>query len=422
MAIEITIPRLGWSMDEGIFGEWLIQDGECVKAGDPIFTLESEKALQEVESVDSGILKLVVDAPQSGEVVEVGLLVGWLLEEGEDAPGSATRQDSISFSASESSEAEVRGSATEAGIECAAQEPVSTQTLDVQRTPKSGSRNATPAVSPRAKRVAMELDVDWTKLTGSGSSGRIHERDVRAAASDSGSAICRVGQPLTATRRTIAARMKHSLQQTAPVTLTTKIDATSLVSLRTQLKADEAPAGATDACPTFNDIVIKLVAKCLQRHPGVYAQWIDDALVQPAAINIGLAVETDEGLKAPVIRDVPSLSLRKVAAETRRLIERARSRQLAAAEMSGGVFSISNLGAYGIDAFTPIINHPETAILGLGAIRREAVVDAANQIVARDQVTLSITFDHRVLDGAPAARFLQTLGGAIENAAAWLID
>jgi pyruvate dehydrogenase E2 component (dihydrolipoamide acetyltransferase) len=396
MAIEITIPRLGWSMDEGIFGEWLVPDGEFVESGAAIFTMESEKALQEVESVDSGILRLVENAPQEGDEVLVGLLVGWLLEEGEEPPSSPI-EDLVETSADP-----VLEIADSAIAEASSQPSV-----------RSNNRT-TPAISPRAKRVAQETNVDWTQLTGSGSTGRIREKDVRAAASVTSPIST---QATTATRRTIASRMKESLAQTAPVTLTTKADATALVNLRTQLKA-----AAEKSAPSYTDIVIKLLAKCLERHPALYAQWTGQEITQPSCINIGVAVDTDEGLMVPVVKDVPRLSLGAVAEASRSLIEKARDRQLSASEMTDGVFSVSNLGAYGIDAFTPIINYPETAILGLGTIRREAMVDSSDQIVPRDQITLSLTFDHRVIDGAPAAAFLKNVREAIENASAWLID
>jgi pyruvate dehydrogenase E2 component (dihydrolipoamide acetyltransferase) len=292
------------------------------------------------------------------------------------------------------------------------------QTVLLQAPTPGRAPQVLPAISPRAKRIANEINVDWTQLRGSGKTVRIREQDVRAASSLSSGPNT---VPLTMTRKAIASRMKHSLEQTAPVTITTKAAATALVSLRSQLKS-MASSSNDSPTPSFSDIVIKLVAKCLKRHPVVYAQWTGPELTQPSSINIGFAVDTEAGLLVPVIDDVPSLSLEQVASVSRGLIEKARSRSLSTTEMSGGVFSVSNLGAYGIDSFTPIINCPETAILGLGAIRREPVVDATNQIVARDQITLSLTFDHRVIDGAPAAAFLQTVCAAIEKASAWLID
>ena len=170
---------------------------------------------------------------------------------------------------------------------------------------------------------------------------------------------------------------------------------------------------------------MKLTAIALRQHPRMAARWDGDRLIVPEAnddLPIGVAVDTEDGLLVPVIRHVPTLSLRQLAERSRDLIEQARAGKLSASEMQGGVFTITNLGAFGIDVFTPIINLPETAILGLGTIRREPVVVDNDHIAVGDVITLSLTFDHRVTDGAPAARFLQTIRNAIEEAAAWLLS
>ncbi len=210
--------------------------------------------------------------------------------------------------------------------------------------------------------------------------------------------------------------MLASQQQTAPVTLTTRADATNLVNLRTQFKT----VGDGVAPPTFTDMIVKLTAAALERHPLLAARWEGDQQIFPETIDIGMAVDAEEGLIVPVLRDVGSLSLMQLAERSRSLVERARNGKLSADDMSGGVFTVTNLGAFGIDAFTPIINVPETAILGVGCIRREPAVHN-DQIVPRDKMTLSLTFDHRVVDGAPAARFLQTVVEAVENPSAWLL-
>jgi pyruvate dehydrogenase E2 component (dihydrolipoamide acetyltransferase) len=214
--------------------------------------------------------------------------------------------------------------------------------------------------------------------------------------------------PLTPTRRTIAARMTESRQTTAPVTLTSHVDATNLVALRERLKPTHNPA------PSYTDIFVKLAAVALQRHPQLAARWSDAGLVLPDRIDIGFAVDTNGGLLVPVLRDVPALSLADVAERSRELIGRARAGALTAADLDGGCFTITNLGAFGIDAFTPIINPPQCAVLGVGRISRQPVMDG-DRVVGRDLVWLSLTFDHRVVDGAPAARFVQTLAQLIAN-------
>jgi pyruvate dehydrogenase E2 component (dihydrolipoamide acetyltransferase) len=399
MAVEITIPRLGWSMDEGTFGEWLIADGETVEPGDPIFTLESEKSVQDVESVDGGILRLVPNGPQEGDIVTVGTLVGFLLEENEEMPATVDVE-----ATSPTEELQVPADASVPDTEANSASPAS----------KNG-RGGSPAISPRAARLARQLGVDWSNLKGSGKTGRIRECDIiadaqSAVASDSASQHQSV-------RTAIAKRMLHSVQNTAPVTLTSRADATHLVSLRQQFKAS-----GSSPIPAYHDILMKLTGLVLRRHPNMNCQWTDDGIVQPDGIHIGLAVDTQAGLLVPVVTNADQSSLSELASQTATLIERARQRKCSAAELTGGTFTITNLGGFGIDAFTPIINTPQTAILGIGAIRREAVVLDDDRIEARDQITLSLTFDHQVVDGAPAAAFLQMVCQAIENPSAWLID
>ena len=172
---------------------------------------------------------------------------------------------------------------------------------------------------------------------------------------------------------------------------------------------------------SFTDIVVKLTAVALEKHRLLNARWSGETIVVSSNINIGIAVDTDAGLFVPVIRDVPSLTLRQLSAQSRMLIDRARAGALSAADMQGGTFTVTNLGAMGIEMFTPLINLPECAILGLGRIEKQVVVDDRQQFVARDRMFLSLTFDHRVVDGAPAARFLQSLGRLIENPSPWLL-
>jgi pyruvate dehydrogenase E2 component (dihydrolipoamide acetyltransferase) len=275
------------------------------------------------------------------------------------------------------------------------------QGADAPRSPR------TISATPRARRLAANLGVDASQLRGTGRNGRVRERDVAAVAHEKPQAA------LSATRRAIAARMTESRRTTAPVTLTSVIDATNLVALRERLKAEG------EAVPSYTDFLVKLTAVALQQHPLLASHWTDSGIVPPASFDIGFAVDTDTGLLVPVVRDVPALSVREVAARSRELIERARKGELAAREMQGGCFTITNLGAFGIDAFTPIINPPECAVLGVGRVARQPVMDG-DRVVGREMVTLSLTFDHRIVDGAPAARFLQTLAGYVENPEPWV--
>jgi pyruvate dehydrogenase E2 component (dihydrolipoamide acetyltransferase) len=191
------------------------------------------------------------------------------------------------------------------------------------------------------------------------------------------------------------------------------------VNLRNQFKAVAGPS--TEPVPSYTDFLVKLTALVLQQHPVLNSYWADDRIIPQGGIHIGIAVDTEAGLLVPVVRDVPTLPLKQLAERTRDLFERARQRKLTAEEMQGGTFTVTNLGAFGIDAFTPIINVPQCAILGIGRIQRRPVV-RDEQIVIRDEITLSLTFDHRVVDGVPAARFLQTVSGLIENPGPGLIS
>lgn len=383
MPIEITVPRLGWSMEEGTFGSWLKQNGDPVSAGEPLFAVESDKVTMDVESLDDGILYVPPGAPEPGAVIFVGQRLGFLLAPGEPAPENIDSPQG-------------------AGPLPVLVLPTQSPTVLVD-TPIGNRR--TP-VTPRARRVAAELGVDTTLLRGSGQGGRIREVDVRAACSR----LAAAGAVSTPLRCTIAGRMMESLRNTAPVTLTTRANATALVALRNQWKL----APAAGPVPSYTDILAKLLAIAFESHPALFGRWESDRIVLPDKVHIGIAVDTPEGLLVPVLRDVAASSLADLARRSGQLIEAARERRLRVEDLADGTFSITNLGGFGIDAFTPIINFPEAAVLGIGAIRREPVVLENGELAAREQMTLSLTFDHRVADGAVAARFLQALVQLIE--------
>jgi len=436
MASAITVPRLGWEMEEAVFVEWLKKDGEPVKEGEPLFVLEGDKAVQEVEAIDAGILRIPPDAPKQGDTVKVGALLGYIVEQGEMAPfeiDGAIHAPAQPASPAASAEAVVV--APIAAGKCSALSHGGKKTSCVR--PTSGMQG--PRGSPRAARVAAELGIDWSQIRGTGKTGRIREQDVRAAAAQR-SVGAPVREPANAVggqrptpetvasgrvipagpiRKRIADRMATSAHTTAPVTLTTTADVTSLVALRSRLKS-EAQA-RNEAVPGLTDIITKLTAAVLRDHPLLYSRWGEDKIIRPDTIDIGIAVDTEAGLLVPVLRDVPSLSLRRLTARSRDLIERARARRLTPDEMQGGTFTVTNLGLFGVEAFTPIINLPECAVLGIGRIvRRPALV--GDRIEPREVMTLSLTFDHRVVDGAPAARFLDAVRQAIEQPAPLRLD
>lgn len=452
MAIEIVMPKLGWTMEEGILDEWVKQDGDEVQPGDIIFVVESDKALQEIEAFDGGILRISPDAPPIGSTVKIGELLAYLVAPGEAPPfelaGTVEAAAADHSAATEASEIAPKASGAK---------------------PVRRSRDGGPAISPRAKRVALELGVNWASLTGSGSSGRIIERDVRAAAAQAASAaddltinvtpvarrvaqeagitlaelasrfpgarITRADvdkvmaqrasgatperQPLSRIRRLTRDRMVESARATAPVTLTTEADASELHQIRRNLRAD-----SSEIVPSYTDLLAKAVAAALAEHPALNASINGDEILLHSAINLCLAVDAERGLLAPVIRDADRLSPLELAAISADLVERTRDGTITAEELQGGTFTITNLGMYDIDAFTPIINLPQCAILGVGRIvPRQVVLDAeAQRLAIRQMMSLSLTFDHRAVDGAPAARFLRRVKQYVERPYLWLVN
>jgi pyruvate dehydrogenase E2 component (dihydrolipoamide acetyltransferase) len=441
------MPRLGWTMETGTLAEWIKHDGDEVREGEVVFAVETDKVAQEVEAVDSGILRIPPDGVAIGDVVPVGAVLAYLVQPGEAAPfeqGPAARPVAPVVETTAPSPAGIPG--TLAGI------PGTAVPANVPGT-----------ISPRARRIAGELGIDWTSITGSGRTGRIVERDVCAVAMQPVAARARITpvarrvaqqagvdlddvatqvagkritradveaarqpveaeatavQPISKVRRVIAERMAHSAHTSAPVTLTTEVDATELAALRERIKRDIA-GGKT---PSYTDLLTRLVALALLEHPQVNSSFAGEGIVRHQAVHIGIAVDTEQGLLVPVVRDAHLKSVQRIATESAALIERARSGKAGPDDLGGGTFSISNLGMYEIDAFTPIINLPECAVLGVGRIvARQVVVDEEREIVAiRKMMVLSLTFDHRLVDGAPAARFLQQIKRWIEQPYGWM--
>ena len=472
MPHPITVPRLGWSMEEGVFAEWLKAPGELVRSGDLIFLLEGEKAATEIESLDSGYLCIPGDAPQSGATVKVGEVIGFLLSEGETAPTTvgippttttpvavpqtpeSVRRTS-SPSSSEINGLEVRCTSTignsmssgppgmtspmpraagpaarrmarELGIDlnCVVTPDPTGRVLceDVQRAAfGQGQRTAAtgdvtgPIATPRARRRARELGVDWTRLAGTGRNGRIRERDIPvepiANVANTLSPAAEIPPtepgrhvPASKLRRIIAQRMSAGVHLAVPVTLSAKIDAESLVAYRERLKTESK----NGFVPSYNDILIYHAALTLRELPDLNACWYRDGIHSYDNIHIATAVDTPDGLLAPVVRDADRLALHQIADRTRQLVTQARCGQLSQNQLSGGTFTISNLGMYGIDTFTPVLNLPQAGILGVGRIVEEPLV-RNGQLAIGKTMNLSLTFDHRVIDGAPAARWLQRI-------------
>lgn len=437
MAEEIRFPRLGWSMEDGRFVGWLKEDGQNIREGEPIFEMEGEKAVQEIESIASGVLYRLPNGPKPDTVIPVGQLLGYLLAPGE-LPPSEEIQPSPNSTSTPSSQGDcekkqqipvenpgaaspsVRRFARELGIDLqtvvgtgrsgrVTKQDVTQAQLGSSIDPGIPSALGKPRATPRARRLAKRLGIELPSITGTGRRGRIREADILGRAAEKPT----TPKLFTQRRRSIAERLRISRERTIPVTLHTRCDATGLVNYRSNQKST-----SSEVIPSFNDIIASRVVAVLADHPAMRVRWNTDhsdlVAVECADCHVGIAVDTKEGLLVPVIQKVAQLDIHKLAEESLRLISLARTGKLTRSQMDGGVITLTNLGSFGIDAFTPIINYPEIAILGIGAIRAEPVYVENEKVQKRHLMTLSLTFDHAAVDGAPAAAFLKSLVQALE--------
>jgi pyruvate dehydrogenase E2 component (dihydrolipoamide acetyltransferase) len=386
VAIEVAMPKFGLTMHEGTVQRYFKAVGESVTAGEPLYEVETEKVLYEVEAPSTGIVAAWL--VEEGATVDCGVAVAVLAEPGEDLAVVTGRY---------------AGRVSSNGASRAPQELTrepTTSSLSVSAH-AGGNRRA---VSPVARRRAAEMGVDLEAIEGSGPGGRVTKEDVeRAAKSPPPAAPVSWGgarTPLRGVRKTIAERMHQSLRDSAQITITTEADVTPATELRARLKNE------FDA--TYTDMLIHAAARALLRHLQVAARLEGAEIVRPAEINIGIAVALSEGLIVPVVRDAARKGLREIATEAKALGEKARTGHLKLEDVRGGTFTITNLGTYGVDGFTPILNPGETGILGVGRIVEKPAI-YRGEIARRAMMTLSLTFDHRVVDGAPAAEFLQTV-------------
>jgi len=370
VAVQVTMPKLGLTMTEARIVEWLVEEGEAVDKGQPLVKIETDKVVSEVESPTKGIVGRI--AAQAGELVPVTGFLAWIIAPGEVAPPVP---------------------------ETASAEPVDRN--------KGTSRIK---ASPLARRMAAEAGLDLTTLVGTGPGGRIVEEDVKQALAGRTQAVSTAGEviPLTGVRQVIAKRMAESIRVTARVTLVTEADATELVKLRSDFQK------SVNLSPSYSDLLVMIVARALREHPSLNARLVGDTIQFPLAVSIGLAVDTKRGLLVPVIKDADRKNLAQIVRESQELIKRAREGNSLPEDLDGGTFTLTNLGMYDIDAFTPIINLPQCAILGIGRIVARPVV-YEGKIAVRQMMHLSLAFDHRIVDGAPAARFLQRVKQFVEN-------
>jgi pyruvate dehydrogenase E2 component (dihydrolipoyllysine-residue acetyltransferase) len=440
-AVPVTMPMLGLTMEEGTVAEWLKAEGEAVRKDEPLLTVEMDKGTVEVPAPTAGVLRRILVQP--GTTVAVKTPIAEIeTETGGSAPASAP--------------ATPAGGKADLPSQMPEPRPVSVAAVSgglVARSTQDGVGQRT-FVSPRARMRARELGIDLVNVRGSGPHGRIVEADVLAArevtteqrvlatplarrlASEHGvdigalvgsgpggritqDDVLRAAQPsdvqqLSRIRRITAERMAASAQATARVTLFLEADFTEAARFRQQLQPEFARLGVPKL--PWDAVLAKAVGLALLEHPAVHGQWVEGSGIRgSSSVNVGVAVALEpEGLVVPVVRDAHARSLRELASDLLQLVDKARAGRLGVEDMQAGTFTITNLGAYRIDGFTPIINPPETAILGVGRIAEKAVV-IDGRIEPRTMCTLSLSFDHRVVDGAPAAAFLARLAELIER-------
>lgn len=436
MPSEIYLVKVGMTMTEGIVEEWYVEDGATVSAGALLYRLETEKVNLDVEAETDGTVKHLVPA---GQTLEPGDVVGLIYAADEDIPDTLPTpsrrapEDTPSVEAGAPAPAApaaaagerraaspaARKLAGELGVDLAAVEGTGPRGRitreDVEQAART--RETAPATerrpaSPAARKLATELGIDLASVDGTGPRGRITREDVEQAATrDAGAAPApATREPLRGMRKTIAERMHASLAGSAQLTLDMEVEMDDAVKLRRQLVAEWEAEGIR---PGFTDLVMLAAAKALPQHPRMNSALIDDAIVGSDAVHMGMAVALDEGLVVPVIHDAAAKDLKTVARESSVLAERARAGALTLDDVQGGTFTVTSLGMYGVDGFTPILNAPQTGILGVGRLY-EAVAWEGETPVRRQRMRLSLTWDHRVIDGAPAAQFLATVREYLE--------
>ena len=410
MAYEILMPQLGLTMEEGTVSSWLKHEGDAVKAGEAILEITTDKLTNEVTSEHDGVLLKIV--AQEGEDIPVKGLLGYIGEAGE----------------------QVGGAAAPAAVHVEAVAPAAASAAVIAPAAVSAG-GARIRISPFARKLAANMDVDYSALTGSGPSGRIVAKDIYAAAEarKSAPAAAPAAAPATAPaapaakksglelmegdtiaklsgmRKVVAERMLQSHTEIPPVTQNTKVDVTALMKFRKSLIETAGKKFSV------NDLILKATAKVLRAHPEVLVSYDNGQVIQRAHVNLGMAVALDAGLIVPVIRDADKMGLDELAAKAKDLATRAKENKLTTDEYKGSTFSVSNLGMFGIETFTPIVNQPDAGILGVCAIQDELVMDDEGNISKHQVMRLSFTYDHRLIDGAVAAKFIMDLRDLLQS-------
>lgn len=424
---DIIMPKMGDAMTEGKVVRWYKKSGDVVKKGEPLLEIETDKVNLDLEAEQDGTLGNM--AAEAGQMVEVGGVLATILGAGEkaapappvsEAEGASPSKDAPARRAIDKKDSikKTTGEYAEA-IDMKAPRIDRTAPAATAAAPQDdGGRRRS---SPLARKMAREMGVSLEQVQGSGPSGRIVASDIKnfqatAPAPQKSKAVAlppivklETKQiPLSAMRRTIAKRLAESTGPIPHFYLTADYDVTNLLSLREQLNEIEGIK------TSVNDFIVRAAALALRHHPNVNASWGDEAITQHGEIHIGIAVATPEGLITPVVRNADQKSVSEIASEVRSLADKAKNRKLTPNEYQGATFTISNLGAWGIEQFTAIINPPNVAILAIGAASAQPVV-VDHQVVVRDRMKITMSCDHRVVDGALGAEYLRTLRSYLEQ-------
>lgn len=393
MVTDVIMPRLGLLMKTGTVGKWLKKEGERVEKGEPLFEVEAEKVTKKIEAPQSGILRRIL-VPEKA-TVPVLQRIAVIAEQDEALPMEV-----------------------EAATQVAAAEEVVKPIVERGEEVEEAKRRI--VITPLARKIAVEHKLDITRIKGTGPSGRIVKEDVLRAVEEAAkpALIAPVPaenvqvKPMTYVRKIIAERMLQSQLSTAHVTLNMSVDMTEATSLRQKLLQEvEKVAGVRIS---YTDMIARAVSRALKEHPLLNSSLDGENIKVFGDVHLGIAVATEEGLMVPVLRDADKKSLIEIALATKGLIEKVRAGTASVDEVTGSTFTVTNLGMFGVETFTPIINPPGVAILGVGGIVERPVV-VGGQIVVRSMMPLSLTVDHRVIDGEVAARFLQRVKQMLEN-------
>ncbi len=379
MATKVVMPRLSLTMKEGSVVHWYKKEGETIIKGEPLVEVLSEKATVDVEAPASGVLRKIC------------------AEQGMDVPVNATL---AIITAPDEEIGEIE--AETALPEKEEKEVVVAPEIQTEATAAVEKRGL---ASPAAKRLAREHEVDLAQVKGSGPEGRIIEADVQRLIEETSQPAPRVREviPLAGIKKTTAERVSRSFRTVPHSTVIMEVDMSRAVKMRNEKQF------------SYTELLVKAVASALKTHALLNSTLTEDEEIKVYGdVNIGVAVATEQGLVVPVIHNVDNKSLEEIALKLRELAEKARTGKLAKEDVTGGTFTITNLGMYGVDFFTPIINPPEAAILGVGRIVDKPVVEG-EEVVIRPVMTLSLSYDHRIVDGAPAAQFLQEIKKILET-------